>query len=138
MTPPRALTDQSEDASIPYKARHDGHVFVGGNAPAAKSISNPLHGDAKSIEAGKQLFTSMHCDGCHGLGALGWEGPSLADGRWHYGASSAEIFESIYAGRPNGMPAYGGTLPRHSLWQLVTYLQSLTPATDPATTRYPP
>ena len=54
----------------------------------------------------------MNCDGCHGAGATGWVGPSLADGRWRYGGSAGEIFRSIYYGRRQGMPAFGGIMPK--------------------------
>jgi cytochrome c oxidase cbb3-type subunit 3 len=75
----------------------------------------------------------MNCDGCHGGGGSGWVGPSLADGRWRYGGSDAEIFASIYYGRPKGMPAFGGRLGNDGVWTLVTYLKSLTPKDDVAT-----
>jgi len=75
----------------------------------------------------------MNCDGCHGGGGSGWVGPSLADGRWRYGGSDAEIFASIYYGRPKGMPAFGGKLGTDGVWTLVTYLKSLTPTADVAT-----
>ncbi len=67
----------------------------------------------------------MNCDGCHGGGAVGWAAPSLADGRWRYGGADQEIFQSIYYGRPKGMPAFGGALPPDAIWMLVTYLQQL-------------
>src|SRR5262249_16627623 len=61
---------------------------------------------------------------CHGVGATGWVGPSLVDGRWRYGGSDGEGFHSIYFGRPRGMPAFGGLLPPDAIWRLVTYLRS--------------
>jgi cytochrome c len=67
----------------------------------------------------------MNCDGCHGGGASGFAAPSLADGRWRYGDSEEEIFQSIYYGRPKGMPAFGGVLGADGIWILVTYLKSL-------------
>src|SRR5207302_11083432 len=48
--------------------------------------------------------------GCHGGAASGFIGPDLADGRWRYGGSDAEVFSSIYYGRPKGTPAFGGVL----------------------------
>jgi cytochrome c oxidase cbb3-type subunit 3 len=73
----------------------------------------------------EKLFASMNCDGCHGGGGSGWVGPSLADGRWRYGGQDAEIFNSIFYGRPRGMPAYGGLIGRDGVWLLVSYLKSL-------------
>jgi cytochrome c oxidase cbb3-type subunit 3 len=110
------------------------HIPVGGNPPPGDSLKNPHKGDAKAAETGGQMFTAFNCDGCHGGGAVGFVGPSLADGRWRYGGSDGEIFHSIFYGRPRGMPAWGGTLPADAIWRLVTYLQSLQPARDTLST----
>src|SRR2546429_9648574 len=67
----------------------------------------------------------MNCDGCHGGDGSGWVGPNLADGRWRYGGADAEVFNSIYYGRPKGMPAFGGTLGAEGVWTVVTYIRSL-------------
>ena len=80
---------------------------------------------ADRCRRGASLFASMNCDGCHGGGASGFAGPSLADGRWRYGGEDEEIFQSIFYGRPKGMPAFGGALGADGIWILVTYLQSL-------------
>ena len=79
---------------------------------------------------GALLFATMHCDGCHGGDASGWVGPDLADKRWRYGGSDAEVFSSIYYGRPKGMPAFGGVLGTEGVWTLVTYLRSLPAPAD--------
>ena len=68
---------------------------------------------------------AMNCNGCHGEDAAGWVAPSLSDGRWRYGGSDAEVFNSIYFGRAKGMPAFGGVLNADGVWVLVTYIQSL-------------
>ena len=88
-------------------------------------LTNPYKGDADMAAAGVDLFASMNCDGCHGDGATGFAAPSLADGRWRYGDSEEEIFQSIYYGRPKGMPAFGGVVGADGIWILVTYLKSL-------------
>ena len=105
--------------------RYDQHVFAGGAAPPGDSAANPFHGDAKSAKEGEQLFSSMNCDGCHGGGATGWVAPALNDGRWRYGASDAAIYQSIFYGRPKGMPAFGGLLQPALVWKLVSYVQTL-------------
>ena len=113
-------------AGAPRQAR----VFAGGVAPPAgapQAVNNPFHGDGRSAVEGERTFGVMNCDGCHGSGATGWVGPSLRDGRWRYGGSDGEIFQSIYYGQPHGMPAYGGLLPPDAIWKIVTYLQSLEP-----------
>jgi len=110
--------------------RHEARVFAGGVTPPAGSapaLENPFHGDRQSAVEGERTFGAMNCDGCHGGGAVGWVGPSLRDGRWRYGGSDGEIFQSIFYGQPHGMPAYGGLLPAGAIWKVVTYLQLLEP-----------
>jgi len=114
----------------PATTRLDARVLAGGVAPpagAAPALENPFRGDRQSAAEGERTFGAMNCDGCHGGGAAGWVGPSLRDGRWRYGGSEREIFQSIYYGQPRGMPAYGGLLPPGAIWKVVTYLQSLEP-----------
>ena len=52
-------------------------------------------------------------------------GPSLSDRRFIYGAAPPNIFLSIYQGRPNGMPTWGEMLPESTIWELVSYVQSI-------------
>ncbi|HEU4643363.1 MAG TPA: c-type cytochrome [Gemmatimonadaceae bacterium] len=127
---PATGTRQAPSAEPPPAVRHDEHVFAAGRVPPAAALDNPYRGDSAAATQGEKLFTAMNCDGCHGGGATGWVGPSLADGRWRYGGADAEIFQSIYYGRPHGMPAFGGLIPREGIWKLVTYLRSLPPPSD--------
>jgi cytochrome c oxidase cbb3-type subunit 3 len=126
---PAAVVPDSAPAarpdSIRLAVRYDQHVLAEGKLPPGVSPVNPYAGQAASISEGEKLFASMNCDGCHGGGATGWVGPSLSDGRWIYGGSDAAVFQSIYYGRPHGMPAFGGTLTPPIVWKLVTYLRSL-------------
>jgi len=101
--------------------------------PTGGTLKNPHTGDAAVARTGAALFTAMNCDGCHGADGAGWVGPNLGDGRWRYGGADAEIFSSIYFGRPHGMPAFGGALDAEGVWTLVTYLQSLPVPPDIAT-----
>ena len=119
-------TSTSERQEPPREAaslRYDQTAYA-----ATKSIPdsarNPFAGDPKAIEAGRQLFASMNCDGCH-AGGEGWVAPSLNDGRWKYGGSDGAVFQSIYYGRPNGMPGWGELLAPQVIWQLVSYVRSL-------------
>lgn len=118
----------------PPAVRYDQHVAVGGNPPPADSLRNPLAGDSSAAGRGARLFSGFNCDGCHGGGAVGNIGPSMADGRWRYGGSDGAIYHSIFYGRPRGMPAFGGHLPAASIWELVAYLRSLQPSTDTLST----
>lgn len=121
----------------PPAVRHDDHVFAGGIAPAGATMHNPFTGDAKAAAAGSQFFTAMNCDGCHGGGATGWVGPSLSARRWRYGGADGSVYQSIYYGRPRGMPAFGGILPPDDIWRIVTYLRTLPLPTDVPTESWP-
>jgi cytochrome c oxidase cbb3-type subunit 3 len=63
-------------------------------------------------------------------------GPSLADGRWRFGGTPAEVFESIYQGRPDGMPAWGGRISDADIWRLVAYVRSLETGKNVATENF--
>jgi cytochrome c oxidase cbb3-type subunit 3 len=47
------------------------------------------------------------------------------DDKWIYGFEPEQIYSTIVEGRPNGMPSYGARLPRQQVWQLVSYVQSM-------------
>ena len=127
----------AQQRSAPPSVSYDQHVDAGGMAPPAVTLENPLKGDKQAAEDGGKLFSAFNCDGCHGGGAVGAEGPSLVDGRWRYGGSDGEIYHSIFYGRARGMPAWGGTLPPDAIWRLVSYLKSQEPARDTlSTTRW--
>ena len=51
--------------------------------------------------------------------------PSFQDGRWHFGGSPGAVFESIYQGRPEGMPSWGGRISNDQIWMLTSYVRSL-------------
>jgi cytochrome c oxidase cbb3-type subunit 3 len=120
-------------AGPPPGIRYEAHVSAGDRPPVGGELNNPLRGDPAAAGNGAALFTAMNCDGCHGGDGSGWVGPSLADGRWRYGGADAEIFSSIYFGRPKGMPAFGGTLGTTAVWNIVTYLKKFTPPANEST-----
>jgi cytochrome c oxidase cbb3-type subunit III len=105
---------------------HAEHIRPGLAPPVAGlALRNPYEGDANATATGAKLFIAYNCIDCHGADGSGAMGPSLADGRWHFGGAPAEIFESIYQGRPEGMPAWGTLISSDQIWMLVTYLRSL-------------
>ncbi len=112
------------DSNLPA-VRYEAHVVAGMTAPQGAELTNPHDGDPAVAKKGALMFTAMNCDGCHGGDASGWVGPSLSDGRWRYGGADSEVFNSIFYGRPKGMPAFGGTLGVDGVWTLVTYIRSL-------------
>ena len=88
-------------------------------------IENPYEGGKRGIASGGQLFVAYNCLDCHGADGSGAMGPSFQDGRWHFGGSSGDVFESIYQGRPDGMPAWGGRISNEQIWMLTAYVRSL-------------
>ena len=88
-------------------------------------VTNPFEGDARAITVGGQLFIGYNCMDCHGAEGSGAMGPSFQDGRWHFGGSPGEVFESIYQGRPDGMPSWGGRISNEQIWMLTAYVRSL-------------
>jgi cytochrome c oxidase cbb3-type subunit III len=117
-------------SAAPPAVAYEAHIIGGDAPPPGGTLRNPHDGDAATARSGALLFNAMNCDGCHGTDAAGWVGPNLGDGRWRYGGADAEVFSSIYYGRPHGMPAFGATLGSEGVWTLVTYLRSLTPPPD--------
>ena len=105
---------------------HPEHIQPGMVAPPVGLVlRNPHEGDANAVATGAKLFVAYNCVDCHGADGSGAMGPSLADGRWHFGGASAEVFESIYQGRPEGMPAWGSLISPDQIWLLVSYVRSL-------------
>ena len=116
---------------------HGEHIQPGMMKPfAGLRLVNPHEGDAKAIETGGKLFVSYNCIDCHGADGSGAMGPSLADGRWHFGGQPAEVFESIYQGRPEGMPAWGSLISEDPVWMLVSYVRSLEKNKDVTTENF--
>ncbi len=88
-------------------------------------VTNPYEGDKRAVTTGGQLFVGYNCMDCHGAEGSGAMGPSFQDGRWHFGGTPGEVFESIYQGRPDGMPAWGGRISNDQIWMLTAYVRSL-------------
>ena len=101
----------------------------------AASVPNPYEGDAVAVADGKTLFSAMNCVYCHGAAASGLMGPPLNSHGWRYGGAPAQIYNSIHDGRPQGMPAWGKSLPPDQIWKLVAYVESLGGALPPATAK---
>lgn len=109
-----------------------------GLAPTRRllTVQNPREHDARALEEGKQLFISYNCTDCHGSEGSGAVGPSLQAGRWHFGGTAGEVYESIAEGRPDGMPSWGGRISEEQIWALVTYVRSLSANANVATENF--
>ncbi len=113
---------------------HAEHIQPGMMKPfAGMRLVNPHEGDANAAATGAKLYLAYNCVDCHGGDGSGAMGPSLADGRWHFGGEAPEVFESIYQGRPEGMPAWGSLISEDQIWLLVTYVRSLSKGKDVTT-----
>jgi cytochrome c oxidase cbb3-type subunit 3 len=97
-----------------------------------KDATNPYGSDTAAVERGRALFVAMNCTGCHGFEAkAGLMAPRLTDNYWRYGGSDADVFNSVYEGRAQGMPAWGAVLSEDQIWELVAYIRSLGGMTGP-------
>ena len=96
-----------------------------GNVAVNPQFKNPTIDDPQSIQRGMQYFTMFNCVGCHAPNGGGGMGPSLSGRSLTYGAEPAQMYLSIYQGRPRGMPAWGAMLPDNIIWDLVAYIRNL-------------
>jgi cytochrome c oxidase cbb3-type subunit 3 len=94
-------------------------------------IPNPMANDPSSVERGMKYFTQFNCVGCHAPNGGGGMGPALSNRFFKYGSEPANIFLTISHGRPLGMPSWGAFLPDEVIWDLVSYIQSISDAPAP-------
>lgn len=95
----------------------------GGSAPPEDALAAQYANDEHAKTEGKRLYDWYNCAGCHFHGA-GGIGPSLGDNDWIYGGSMQQIYSTIYQGRPNGMPSWGGKLSSTEIWEIAAYVHS--------------
>jgi cytochrome c oxidase cbb3-type subunit 3 len=95
---------------------------------AAETIVNPMANDPASAERGMQYFNTFNCIGCHAPNGGGGMGPSLSGRAFKFGSSPANHFIVIAHGAPLGMPAWAGRLPENVIWDLVSYIDSISKA----------
>jgi cytochrome c oxidase cbb3-type subunit III len=113
--------EQSTNAWVIDSAFSPGlpHSLVSIDPRAARYYDN-----AEAVNAGRRLFQQYNCSGCHSNGGGGM-GPSLMSGTWIYGSRLEQIHQTLVIGRPNGMPSWGGKVPDEQLWQIATYVRSM-------------
>lgn len=96
---------------------------VAGRAARAL-VRNPYDGDPAAIQRGKYLFIHMNCAYCHGFDGGGGMGPNLADNYWRFGADDADLFKTLWDGRPQGMPAWRNALTQDDIWRVIAYIRT--------------
>jgi cytochrome c oxidase cbb3-type subunit 3 len=99
-----------------------------GNVSMRPDLKNPVDGSAEALQRGMTYFVSFNCVGCHAPNGGGGMGPSLSNKNFIYGDRPGNIYLSIYQGRPNGMPSWGSMLSDNVIWDLVSYIQSISKA----------
>jgi cytochrome c oxidase cbb3-type subunit 3 len=119
----RAQTQPPTDSS-PLSVPVTSLVPGGGPLPPEDPHVKIYEGNPRYIAEGKRLFEWYNCVGCHFHGAGGM-GPALMDKVWIYGGRLDQIYASIYQGRPNGMPTWGGKIPDAQIWEIAAYVRSL-------------
>src|SRR5215211_1851170 len=124
-----ACSQENRDfREIPPAASATGAVRMGelqpGGSHVFDSTKTKYDDNAYAIGSGQRLYNQMNCVGCHFHGG-GGIGPPLMDSEWIYGSDPAQIFNTIVEGRPNGMPSFKGKLGNQQVWQLVSYVRSL-------------
>ena len=102
-----------------------------GGVNVRPNIENPASNDPSSVERGMRYFVQFNCVGCHAPNGGGGMGPALSTQSFKYGREPANIFLTISHGRPLGMPAWGAFLPDEVIWDLVSYIQSISQAPVP-------
>jgi len=84
--------------------------------------------DAAKAEAGKEVFMTVGCIGCHGLDGTGNQllgAPNLTDNSWLYGGSAGAIKQTLTKGRMGVMPAHKDLLGDEKVHLLTAYVYSL-------------
>ena len=106
-------------------------------AQQSDTTRNPLAGRAEAAAAGRQLYDGT-CQSCHGPAGQGDRGPALDTGRFAHGTQDGDLFHVIRAGvSGTQMPPFAA-LTDEQIWQLVTYLRSLTSSAPASRTPAPP
>ena len=84
--------------------------------------------DAAKAEAGKEVFMTTGCIGCHGMDGTGNQmlgAPNLTDKTWLYGGSAGMIKQTLVKGRNGVMPAHQELLGDEKVHLLTAYVYSL-------------
>jgi PQQ-dependent dehydrogenase (methanol/ethanol family) len=98
-------------------------------AQQSDTTRNPLGSNPSAVAAGRAVFDQT-CQACHGPGATGDRGPALNTGAFSRGSEDGDLFHTIREGLPGTqMPPFRG-LTDQQVWQVVSYLRSLSGTDD--------
>ncbi len=117
---------QAQSASS-ARAKRDVYAELAKVPAKAAARSNPLAADPQAVAAGAKLF-NLHCPECHGESANGTRrAPSLRATQVQRAAPGTLFWVLTNGVVRHGMPVWS-KLPEPQRWQLVSYIQSLVPA----------
>jgi cytochrome c oxidase cbb3-type subunit III len=105
--------------------------LIPGDIKIKPGVENPAAEDSGSAQRGMKYFANFNCSGCHAANGGGGMGPALSNRAFIYGDEPEQIYLSIAQGRPAGMPAWGTVLPKPVIWDLVSYIRSISDAPNP-------
>lgn len=96
---------------------------------SAQETTNPFMEPADE-RIGERVFL-RYCGRCHGDDAKGGVGPDLTTGQFRHGSSDGALFKVVSEGVPGTeMIAVLRNRPDQMIWQVVTYLRSLSTPAD--------
>ena len=106
-------------------ARYDAE-FGAARAQIAASDAAALRGDPAVLRSAASVFRN-HCAGCHGEDASGQANlfPSLTDREWQWGGETAQLEQTITAGRQAVMPPWQAALGDAGVAAAADYVISL-------------
>jgi len=130
---PAAKTDAKAGAAAPASK-------AGQNEHGLDIVKNPDTGNEAAIAAGKELFVSKACSGCHGAGGGGGMCPPVINDTWVYGSDDTTLFNLIRLGSTGlqakgytrvghenvvgDMPPFAGVVTEEEEWKLLAYVRS--------------
>lgn len=101
------------------------------NIPGGVQITkpkSPVGSDPTATERGRKYFVGFNCVGCHAANGAGGMGPALSNRFFKFGSDPSQMFNVIAHGAPLGMPAWGSVLPDSAIWDIISYIQSISQA----------
>jgi cytochrome c oxidase cbb3-type subunit 3 len=129
--------NRSTESGPPPSIRYPNHVAAGGSQPPAAEMKNPFADDSGSAADGSKIFSTMNATvvtvAVHSAGSV--RVSSTAAGV--NGGTDGALYQSIFYGRPRGMPAYGGVMSPGAIWKVVTYIRSQPVPSVVPTQRWP-
>jgi alcohol dehydrogenase (cytochrome c) len=108
-------------------------ALAASSAQQSDTTRNPLGDDPAAVAAGQRLYDQT-CQSCHAPAGRGDRGPALDGGRFTHGNEDGDLFHTIREGvQGTQMPPFR-RLTDQQVWQLVSYIRSLSRSGSTAAT----